>query len=113
MSESGRCAFNEIVAAPLTKENSEAWFEWVKNYLIARDLWEVVDGSYPRPPEDEEDFVRWRKKNAAALHAIQISCSLESFPRIKGDSEAKVAWHILSHTDNAPKREPEPQALDI
>ncbi|KAF7820583.1 ankyrin repeat-containing protein NPR4-like isoform X1 [Senna tora] len=94
--------YNKIVAKSLTKKNCKYWFECVKNYLIARDVWDVIDGTIPKPPEDDEnckeDFVSWRKKNASALHVILISCGTRAFVHISQVSEAKVAWNILNRT---------------
>lgn len=101
MAETGRprYAFNEIVVEPLTKENHAAWFASIKIYLIARVLWEVIDGTFDHPPEEDDDrqqnFVRWRRMNAVALHVIQISCTYESFSYIIDVSDSKVAWDIL------------------
>lgn len=106
MAGTGRYAFNEIVAEPLTKEHSEAWFECIRCYLMARDMWEVIDGTFERPQEEDENhnenYVRWKRMNAAALHAIHISCTPESFTHIRGVSEAKEAWRILKDTYNSP-----------
>ncbi|KAF7820687.1 uncharacterized protein G2W53_026142 [Senna tora] len=93
--------YSEIVAEALTKENCKYWFECVKNYLVAGDVWDVVDGSFSKPPnEDDEDhkegFMTWRKKNAAAMHAILVSCGTQAFSHISKVSEAKVTWNILN-----------------
>ncbi|KAF7820686.1 ankyrin repeat-containing protein NPR4-like isoform X1 [Senna tora] len=66
---------------------------------------DVVDGSFSKPPnEDDEDhkegFMTWRKKNAAAMHAILISCGTQAFSHISQVFEAKVAWNILNLTYN-------------
>ncbi|XP_028752533.1 uncharacterized protein LOC114712218 [Neltuma alba] len=91
----GRRNFNDIVAEPLTEDSSEDCFEWVKNYLISDDLWELTNSSV-RPDENQvEDFAKWRRNNAAALHVIRISCGHPNHSHIRGVSEAKVAW-ILS-----------------
>ncbi|XP_028770089.1 uncharacterized protein LOC114727553 [Neltuma alba] len=98
--------FNDIVAEPLTRNSSADWFEWVKNYLISRDLWEVTNSS-ARPDEDDlEDFAKWRRNNAAALHVIRISCGRPNHSHIRGVSEANVAWDILycTYHDIAPRR---------
>ncbi|XP_028770077.1 uncharacterized protein LOC114727542 [Neltuma alba] len=104
----GRRNFNDIVAEPLTRNSSADWFEWVKNYLISRDLWEVTNNS-ARPDEDDlEGFPKWRRNNAAALHVIRISCGCPNHSHIKGVSKAKDAWDILYETynNNAPASAP-------
>ncbi|XP_054825379.1 uncharacterized protein LOC129322935 [Prosopis cineraria] len=98
--------FNEIVAERLTEKNKQDWFEWVKNYLISQDLWEVTSGSSARPDENVEDFARWRRINAVALHVIRISCGPNNHSRIRGASEAKVAWDILYRAYIAPDSPP-------
>ncbi|XP_028770084.1 uncharacterized protein LOC114727549 [Neltuma alba] len=93
--------FNDIVAEPLTEDSSEDWFEWVKNYLISRDLWTVTSSSSARPERYRvKDFAKWRRKNAAALHVIRISCGPHNQSLIRGLSEAKRAWDILYDTYN-------------
>ncbi|KAF7801038.1 ankyrin repeat-containing protein ITN1-like isoform X4 [Senna tora] len=69
--------------------------------LTLEDVWDVVDGSFSKPPnEDDEDhkegFMTWRKKNAAAMHAILVSCGTQAFSHISKVSEAKVTWNILN-----------------
>ncbi|KAF7820264.1 ankyrin repeat-containing protein NPR4-like isoform X1 [Senna tora] len=71
----------------------------------AGDVWDVVDGSFSKPPEDDDEdhkegFMAWRKKNAAAMHAILISCGTNAFSHISQVSEAKVAWNVLNLTYN-------------
>ncbi|KAF7820240.1 ankyrin repeat-containing protein NPR4-like isoform X1 [Senna tora] len=105
-------AYNQIVAEPLTNENFVYWFETVRNYLIGRDVWEVVDGSFAKPPEDgkKKEIVRWRKKNSIALHAILISCGTQAAFSFKSIvSEAKVAWDTLNQIYCLPQPLPEEQ----
>ncbi|XP_028770075.1 uncharacterized protein LOC114727540 [Neltuma alba] len=104
----GRRNFNDIVAEPLTRKSPGDWFEWVRNYLISQDLWEVTNNS-ARPDENHlEDFAKWRRNNAAALHIIRISCGPENHSRIRGVSEAKLAWDTLYDTYyTAPRPSPE------
>lgn len=111
MATTGSYAIHEIVVEPLSKENLLFWSEWVRNYLIARDLWEVIDGTFERLPEEDEDFVRWRRMNASALHVIQISCTPEALSIIKGFSEAKSAWHILHINYSTPLPQLPPQRM--
>ncbi|GLT68600.1 hypothetical protein SLA2020_408130 [Shorea laevis] len=70
------------------KNNYEDWKVYIKNYLLARNLWDIVEyGNIPKG--------NWRKKNAAALHAILSSCSQDIFREIK-DKSAKDAWYHLA-----------------
>ncbi|KAF2309278.1 hypothetical protein GH714_001486 [Hevea brasiliensis] len=56
------------------QDNLETWKECLKNYLIGQGLWGVVSGDEPKPEEIDRNYKDWMKKNALALHAIQISC---------------------------------------
>ncbi|XP_028770076.1 uncharacterized protein LOC114727541 [Neltuma alba] len=105
----GRRNFNGIVAEPLTRNSSGDWFEWVKNYLISRDLWKVTSSSRARPERYRvKDFAKWRRNNAAALHVIRISCGPHNHFLIRGLSEAKRAWDILYDTYNNNEPAPAP-----
>ncbi|KAL5568432.1 hypothetical protein UlMin_025007, partial [Ulmus minor] len=61
----------------------------VKTYLLAQGLWDVVEAK-------TKAGKAWNKRNAAALHAIQISCSSDTFNLIKEKSEAEEAWDTLA-----------------
>ncbi|CAL8140116.1 unnamed protein product [Prunus armeniaca] len=87
-----------IVLQVLNQGNYEEWSFRVKTYLLAEDLWDVVKGTTTKPPKDgEADKIKdWKKRNAKALHAIQISCGVETFSLIRGISRAHVAWDTLA-----------------
>ncbi|XP_070672638.1 uncharacterized protein [Malus domestica] len=87
-----------IVHALLDKNNYEEWSLLVKTYLLAKDLWDVVEATTepPRQEDGEVEFKAWRKSNAKALHSIQISCGADTLSSIMGASTAKVAWDILA-----------------
>ncbi|GLU21158.1 hypothetical protein SLE2022_373170 [Rubroshorea leprosula] len=78
-----------IVPEPLERGNYERWSIFMKSYLVSQDLW-VVTQRKLRPPGVSKS--EWRKKNAAALHAIQISCGAEKFNQIKEINRAEKAW---------------------
>ena len=113
-----------VVLEVLNKYNYEDWSEVVKSYLIARNLWDVVkpDGTDDQPKldaernhpnadgdnqvaiaaADHEDHIKAKhqelendKKNAAALHAIKISCGPEALHEIRRIYSAKEAWKTL------------------
>ena len=98
----GVVPMNGIVVELLNKENYADWRAQVQTYLVAEDLWDIVVGAIDEPPsrKPEEDgyekFKTWRTKNAAALHAIQISCGSEAFSEIRHISSAKIAWETLA-----------------
>ncbi|KAF2318344.1 hypothetical protein GH714_005578 [Hevea brasiliensis] len=70
----------------------------MKNYLMANNLWDIVEATTeaPNPEEAEAEFKAWRKKNAAALHAIQISCMPHILFQIKEISSARICWDTLA-----------------
>ncbi|CAN6708877.1 unnamed protein product [Malus baccata var. baccata] len=79
------------------------WSVRVKTYLLSKDLWDVVESE---PPEQEGvgDFKDWRKNNAEALHAIQLSCGPRTFHSIRDKITAKAAWDTLEALLNREKR---------
>ncbi|XP_061999009.1 uncharacterized protein LOC133716317 [Rosa rugosa] len=86
-----------IVLQVLGRENYEDWSVRVRTYLMAKDLWDVVEarGEPPKPEKGEAKYKTWRKNNAEALHAIQISCGPDTFPLIRDKITAKTAWNTL------------------
>ncbi|KAI5343875.1 hypothetical protein L3X38_011751 [Prunus dulcis] len=89
-----------IVMEVLHKNNYMHWSVLVKNYLLAQDLWDPVEATAePAKGEDQDSDDRlktWRKKNAATLHTIQISCGPEAFLLIRDMTSAKIAWDTLA-----------------
>ncbi|KAM2417213.1 hypothetical protein ACFX1W_024082 [Malus domestica] len=87
-----------IVHELLNQNNYEDWSLRVKTYLLAKDLWDVVEATTepPKREDGEVEYKAWRKSNAEALHSIQISCGEDTFSFIRGTSTAKVAWDILA-----------------
>ncbi|CAL8118552.1 unnamed protein product [Prunus armeniaca] len=81
----------------LDSSNYVDWSVWVKTYLLAQDLWDVVEQDEEEEEEESDDnFKAWREKNATALHAIQISCGREASSLIRNTSSAKRAWDTLA-----------------
>lgn len=81
----------EATVAPnaivLNKNNYQEWSVWVRTYLVAHDLWDIVEnGIDPKSSQNESKYL-----NAQALHAIQISCGLAAFSLIKNVTSAGVA----------------------
>lgn len=58
---------NAIVPVLLNKHNYKDWSSWVKTYLLAEDLWDVIKGTPPIPDDHEAENKAWIKKNAKAL----------------------------------------------
>ena len=82
------------VSEVLKVDNYLVWSVQVKTYLIAQDHWDIVEvtDECPKQEDDEAAFKAWRRKNAMALHVIQISCpqricrviSLIDLPKLLG-----------------------------
>ncbi|KAG6667491.1 hypothetical protein CIPAW_01G104800 [Carya illinoinensis] len=86
-----------IVLEALRDDNYENWSACIQNYFLAQDLWDMFETTTEPPkPEQVVEFKGWRKKNAAALHAIQISCGVEILSKIKDISSAKTVWYTLA-----------------
>ncbi|KAL6289345.1 hypothetical protein ACE6H2_006855 [Prunus campanulata] len=83
------------VAEVLNGRNYVDWSVLVKTYLLAQDLWDVVEEEEEEEEADDK-FKAWRKKNATALHTIQISCGQEAFSLIRNTTSAKRAWDTLA-----------------
>ncbi|KAI5340549.1 hypothetical protein L3X38_019823 [Prunus dulcis] len=82
----------------LNHRNYEYWSFRVKVYLLAEDVWDLVEATTepPKPEDGEVAFKAWRKNNAKALLAIQTSCGDDTYPIIEGITEAKAAWYTLA-----------------
>ena len=90
-------ASSAIVLEVLRKDNYANWSVCVKHYLLSRDLWEIVVGNTEHPTDQEgKKFKAWTKKNATALHAIQISCGPEILSQVRKFETAKSAWNALA-----------------
>ncbi|XP_027362857.1 uncharacterized protein LOC113870467 [Abrus precatorius] len=87
-------AASGVVHEPLTKENYHNWSALVRNYLLGAGLWSVVNLC----PENGGKIKReiWKKKDAKALHIIQLACGSEVLSHIRDVHTAKEAWNTLS-----------------
>ena len=72
----------------------------MKTYLYGQQLWGFVESDVPADFSTlgQTEVLDWYKKNALALHAIQISCTHEAFVVIKGITSAKAAWAALDNS---------------
>ncbi|XVF14930.1 hypothetical protein REPUB_Repub09cG0103500 [Reevesia pubescens] len=95
-------AFTGIVSDKLTEQNYENWKECLKSYLISEGLWGVVSGQENEPEKNGGKHDFWVKKNAKALHAIQISCGADTIAKIGGNDSAKYQWDRLAEKLPAP-----------
>ncbi|KAI8535846.1 hypothetical protein RHMOL_Rhmol10G0206400 [Rhododendron molle] len=85
-----------IVHEQLTEDNYEYWKVCLKRYLVGQGLWDVVAGKIPQPAKDADDYEDWTKKNAVALHAIQLSCGPDIYKKFGKTTSAKDAWEHLA-----------------
>ncbi|KAB1226734.1 hypothetical protein CJ030_MR1G007877 [Morella rubra] len=69
----------------LDKDNYISWSVQVKTYLMAQDLWDVIEVATESSKEKDDEANRKArsKKNFMALHVIQNSCGPESFYKIR------------------------------
>uniref|UniRef100_A0A2C9VL65 Uncharacterized protein n=1 Tax=Manihot esculenta TaxID=3983 RepID=A0A2C9VL65_MANES len=88
--------WTSIVPEHLATHNYENWRIWMKNYLLAHGLWDVVEATAETPNPEQAEFKDWQKKNAAALYAIHVSCSLDVFLKIKEIDLASLCWNALA-----------------
>ncbi|KAL5545813.1 hypothetical protein UlMin_005500, partial [Ulmus minor] len=84
-----------IVFEVLNQDNYVDWSETIRAYLKAQGLWDVIYSHFQPLQSEEEEEEAWERKNAAALHAIKISCGRENLPVIRGIFQAKEAWRAL------------------
>jgi hypothetical protein len=82
----------------LDKDNYETWSVQVKTYLMAQDLWEIVEATTESPKQEDDNaaFKAWSNKNSMALHVIQVSCGPCALSVIRQISSAKIAWNTLA-----------------
>ncbi|KAL5752087.1 hypothetical protein ACOSP7_022266 [Xanthoceras sorbifolium] len=92
-----------IVNEKLTEDNYENWKESLKSYLIAQGLWDVVSGKQAKPKEsDDANYEMWSRKNAMALHAMQLSCGADTISKLRGSESAKYEWERLAEKQPPP-----------
>ncbi|CAA3021987.1 Ankyrin repeat family [Olea europaea subsp. europaea] len=99
-----------IVSEELTEDSFETWKNCLKNYFIGNGLWDVV--SKESKPDKTNKHVRekWKKKNALALHAIQLSCGSAIYSKFKDHISAHYVWTHLTERDWAQVRQPAPSS---
>ncbi|XP_060675997.1 uncharacterized protein LOC125421520 isoform X2 [Ziziphus jujuba] len=83
----------------INKENYEEWSIRLRTYLMAQDVWDVLE---PTPTFvdvwDVAVEMAWKRKNATALHAIHISCGPDAVSLIEHITNAKEAWDKLAES---------------
>ncbi|KAK3211666.1 hypothetical protein Dsin_016372 [Dipteronia sinensis] len=106
----GKFGFAGIVTEKLTEENYENWKECLKSYFKAQGLWDVVTGKEAKPEDEDEDetspkYQEWMRKNAMALHAIQVSCEADTMSKLRGHESAEFEWKLLAEKRYLPVAE--------
>ncbi|KDP35851.1 hypothetical protein JCGZ_10332 [Jatropha curcas] len=86
----------KIVLQDLDGNNYADWRIWMKNYLLANDLWDVIEAN-EKLEEDEAELKAWTRKNAAALHAIHVSSTeVDAYVQFHPLREAVEKWDLNS-----------------
>jgi gag-polypeptide of LTR copia-type/Zinc knuckle len=81
--------------APLEgSANYRTWKYSMKMVLMVKDLWEVVDGTEPKP-SDEKEALAWKKKSQKALAHISLSLAPVEQQHILDCTTGKSAWDTL------------------
>jgi hypothetical protein len=88
---------SSIVVEVLRDDNYDDWSACMKSYMLAQDLWDFIEPAGHHEGDQEVDSKALRKKNAAALHAIQISCAPHILSKIRSITSAKNAWDTLAN----------------
>ena len=110
-----RTASSAVVSEVLNIEKYLVWSVQVRTYLIAQDLWDIVEATdeCPKQEDDEAASKDWSKKNAMALHVIQISCPQRICHVISLITSAKIAWETLEEICRIPKSDYVGMSLSI
>ncbi|XP_022847426.1 uncharacterized protein LOC111369924 isoform X1 [Olea europaea var. sylvestris] len=87
-----------IVSEKLTEDNFISWKNCLTNYLVGNGLWGVVSAQEIEPDKtNKQEHEKWKKQNALALHAIQLSCGQAIYSKFKNvDINANYVWTQLA-----------------
>lgn len=99
-------AMTGIVSEEFKEENYEFWKVCLKSYLVGQGLWDVVT---KEATSDDEKAEECQRKNAQALHAIQLSCGSRAYSKYKKSTHvsAKFAWDHLAEMRPTPSHHTE------
>ncbi|KAL6184697.1 hypothetical protein ACLB2K_046097 [Fragaria x ananassa] len=87
-----------LIPEVLNRNNYKTWRSRIETYLLAEDLWDVIEAireTAANLEDDEPEYKAWKRKNAKALYAIQNSCGPEMFQFVTETKMAKFAWETL------------------
>ncbi|KAJ4835263.1 hypothetical protein Tsubulata_019652 [Turnera subulata] len=89
-----------MILKDLEDDTYENWKACMMTYLEAQDLWDVIgrgsEEAETKRKKEGAETKEWRRKDAAALLAIQTSCAPEILARIRSIRSAKRAWDTLA-----------------
>ncbi|CAI9766966.1 unnamed protein product [Fraxinus pennsylvanica] len=97
-----------IVPEELTEDSFETWKNCLKNYFVGNGLWDVVSGETKPDKKNHKEREEWKKKNALALHAIQLSCGSAIYSKFKEHISAHHVWTHLTERDWGRVQQPLP-----
>lgn len=87
----------------LTKDNYDSWSIRVRAILGSQGVWEIVDGGFEVPGEDErlvlvQVYEKNKKKDQHALSIIHQCLDDAMFEKVASASTSKEAWEILKNS---------------
>ena len=85
----------------LDGDNYLDWSFQVKTYLMAQDLWHIVEATDESTNAEYDPC--WTKQNAMTLHVIHVYCGPDFYPLIGLITSAKIAWETLEEIFKLPK----------
>ena len=85
----------------LDGDNYLDWSFQVKTYLMAQDLWHIVEATDESTNAEYDPC--WTKQNAMTLHVIHVHCEPRFSSLIRLITSAKFAWDTLAAIFELPK----------
>ncbi|CAA2992050.1 Hypothetical predicted protein [Olea europaea subsp. europaea] len=99
-----------IVPKELIEDSFETWKNCLKNYFIGNGLRDVVSKESKLDKTNKHEREKWKKKNALALHAIQLLCGSAIYSKFKDHISTRYVWTDLTERDWARVRQPAPSS---
>lgn len=81
----------------LNKSNYDTWKVQAQAVLIKNGLWGYVNGSIPKPKEDEE-IEKWEMNDLNARSDLILIISPSELKQVKNCATSKELWEILKNT---------------
>ncbi|XP_015954735.1 uncharacterized protein LOC107479098 [Arachis duranensis] len=83
--------------APLTTQNYDSWSKSVKISLKTKNKLRFIDGSLPKPEENDHTFEAWDRCNSLVLSWLHGSLSPEILHSVLWCDNACELWRDLKH----------------